>query len=64
MCAVPNMAVFCSALTSCFRGTLLTYFLNDLEIIVLIFSTTFVLNISLSKTNLAIYYHKCTVHRS
>ena len=31
MCAVPNMAVFCSSLTSCFPGTLLTYFLNDFE---------------------------------
>ena len=27
MCAVPNMAVFCSSLTSCFPGMLLTYFL-------------------------------------
>ena len=33
MCAVPNMAVFCSSLTSCFPGMLLTYFLNDLEIV-------------------------------
>ena len=33
MCAVPNMAVFCSALTSCFPGMLLTYFLNDFEIV-------------------------------
>ena len=32
MCAVPNMAVFCSSLTSCFPGILLTYFLNDFEI--------------------------------
>ena len=32
MCAVPNMAVFCSSLTSCFPGMLLTYFLNDFEI--------------------------------
>ena len=32
MCAVPNMAVFCSYLTSCFPGMLLTYFLNDFEI--------------------------------
>jgi len=32
MCAVPNMAVFCSSLTSCFPGMLFTYFLNDLEI--------------------------------
>jgi len=29
MCAVPNMAVFCSSLTSCSPGMLLTYFLND-----------------------------------
>ena len=28
MCAVPNMAVFCSSLTSWFPGMLLTYFLN------------------------------------
>ena len=33
MCAVPNMAVFCSSLTSCFPGMLLTYFLNDYEIV-------------------------------
>ena len=33
MCAVPNMAVFWSSLTSCFPGMLLTYFLNDLEIV-------------------------------
>ena len=26
MCAVPNMAVFCSSLISCFPGRLLTYF--------------------------------------
>ena len=32
ICAVPNMAVFCSSLTSCFPGMLLTYFLNDLVI--------------------------------
>jgi len=31
MCAVPNMAVSCSSLTSCFPGMLLTYFLNDFE---------------------------------
>jgi len=30
---VPNMAVFCSSLTSCFPGMLLTYFLNDFEIV-------------------------------
>ena len=33
MCAVPNMAVFCSSLTSCFPGMLLTYFLSDFEIV-------------------------------
>ena len=33
MCAVPNMAVFGSSLTSCFPGILLTYFLNDFEIV-------------------------------
>jgi len=33
MCAVPNMAVFCSSLTSYFPGMLLTYFLNDFEIV-------------------------------
>ena len=31
-CAVPNMAVFCSYLISCFPGTLLRCFLNDFEI--------------------------------
>jgi len=33
MCAVPNMAVFCSSLTPYFPGKLLTYFLNDFETI-------------------------------
>jgi len=33
MCAVPNMAIFCSFLTSCFPGMLFTYFLNDFEIV-------------------------------
>ena len=31
MCAVPNMAVFWSYLTSCFPGMLLTYFLSDFK---------------------------------
>ena len=31
MCAVPNMAVFYSSLTSYFHGMLLTCFLNDFE---------------------------------
>ena len=33
MCAVPNMAVFCSSLTSWFPGMLLTYILNDFEMV-------------------------------
>ena len=33
MCAVPSMALSCSSLTSWFPGMLLTYFLNDLEMI-------------------------------
>jgi lipid-A-disaccharide synthase-like uncharacterized protein len=33
MCAVPNMAVFCSSLTWWFPGMLLTYFLNDFEVV-------------------------------
>jgi len=33
MCAVPNMAVFYSSLTSRYPGMLLTYFLNDFEIV-------------------------------
>ena len=40
MCAVLNMAVFCSSLTSCFPGMLLTYFLNDFEIVLVSFSNT------------------------
>ena len=33
MCAVPNMAVFCGSLTSCFPGMFLTYFPNDFEMV-------------------------------
>jgi len=33
MYAVPNMAVFCSFLTSWFPGMLLTYYLNDFEMV-------------------------------
>ena len=33
MCAVPKMAVFCSSMTSCFPGMLLTCFLNNFEIV-------------------------------
>ena len=33
VCAVPNKAIFCSALTSFFPGMLLRYLLNDFEMI-------------------------------
>ena len=33
MCAEPNMSVFCSSVISCFPGMLLTYFLNDFEMV-------------------------------
>jgi hypothetical protein len=33
MCAVSNMAAGCSYLMSCFPGMLLTYFLNDFEMV-------------------------------
>ena len=32
-CAVHNMAVFCISLKSCFPGTLLRYFMNDIEMV-------------------------------
>ena len=41
VCAVPNMAVLCSSLISCFPGMLLRYFLNDFEIVP-VAPTTFV----------------------
>jgi hypothetical protein len=33
MCAVPNIAVFCSSSISCYPGMLLGYFMNDFEIV-------------------------------
>ena len=33
MCAVANMAAFCSSLISCFPGTLLRYFVNDFDMV-------------------------------
>jgi hypothetical protein len=33
MCAVLNMTVFCGFLTSWFPGMVLTYFLNDFEMV-------------------------------
>ena len=39
MCAVPNMAVFWSSLTSCFLGILLAYLLLLLLLSLLLFGT-------------------------
>jgi hypothetical protein len=33
VCAVPNMAVFCSFFISCFTVMLLKYFLNDIQMV-------------------------------
>jgi len=33
VCAVPNMAVLCISLSSCFLGMLLVHFLNDFEMV-------------------------------
>jgi hypothetical protein len=33
MCAVPNMAVFCSSLISCFPGMLLRFLLKDFVLV-------------------------------
>ena len=55
MCAVPNMAVFCSSLTSWFPGMLLTYFMNDFEVVpvaAIIAVITFVLH-----STCAVYYY-------
>ena len=35
MCAVPNMDVFCSSLTSCFPGMLLTFIIIIIIIIII-----------------------------
>ena len=45
MCAVPNMAVFCSSLISCFPGMSLRYFLNDFEIVPFASIITGIINI-------------------
>ena len=57
MCAVPNMAVFWSSLTSCFPGMLLTYFLNDFEIVPV---APFVTGITFVFTfHMRYYYYYC-----
>jgi len=64
MCAVPNMAVFCSSVTSWFPGMLLTYFLNDFEMVpfaIIITGITFVFTFHMRFISIAryllIYYH-------
>jgi hypothetical protein len=37
---VPNIAVFCSSLISCFPGTLLGYFLNDFQMVPVVLTIT------------------------
>ena len=39
-CAVPNMAVFCSSLISCFPVMLLRYFVNDFEVLPIVLIIT------------------------
>jgi hypothetical protein len=53
MCAVPNVAVFCSSITSWFPGMLLTYFLNDFEIVLV---TPMITGITLVYT-----FHVCCI---
>ena len=50
MCAVPNMAVFCSSLIACFASTLLGYCLNVFEMVPVapIFNFVITLNLLLS----------------
>ena len=55
MCAVPNMAVFCSSLTSFFPGMLLTYFLNDFEIVPV--ALIIITGITFSFTHYYYYYY-------
>ena len=56
MCAVPNMAVFCSSLTSRFPGILLTYFLNDFEIVLV---APIITGITFVFTFYVRYYSRC-----
>ena len=36
MCAVPNMAIFCTFFISCLHSMLLRYYLNDFEMVPLL----------------------------
>ena len=60
MYAVPNMAVFCSFLTSWSPGMLLTYFLNDFEIVPvapIITGVTFVFTFHMRCVSIVRYYY-------
>ena len=60
MCAVPIMAVFYSSLTSWFLGMLLTYFLNDFEIVPvapIITGITFVFTFHMRSISIVNYYY-------
>ena len=50
MCAVPNMAVFCSSLTSWFPGMLLTF-------ITIIISSISIISITVIKSAIIYYYY-------
>ena len=52
MCAAPNVAVFCSAVISCFPGKLLRYCLSDFEMVPvtpLITGITFVFTVHMAE---------------
>jgi hypothetical protein len=65
VCAVRNMAVFCSSLISCFPGMLFRYCLSDFELVpaaLIITGITFVLTlhiccISIERLLYYYYYH-------
>ena len=60
MCAVPNMAVFCSSLTSWLPGMLIMYFLNNFEIVPvapLIIGVTFVFTFHMRFISSVRYYY-------
>ena len=54
ICSVPNLAVFCSSLTSWFPGMLLTYFLNVFEIVPVLLLLLLLLLSSSSSSNFSL----------
>ena len=60
MCALPNMAVFCSSLISCFPVMLLMYFLNEFEmvpVVPIITDITFVVTFPLRCVSIVRFVH-------